>query len=457
MTTKLFEQLSSSLNELLKNNEEYNVIIEVGQEPNIHTFKYNDNNLKIIKQANVSIEVFDVIIKYIYNGIISLETIDASDIFKLLIASSEFGLEELIKHIQLFLIENHTSWLHLNFSFIYQASLKNNNLKDLQQFYTNIIEKNPIIIFDSDDFPDLSENILIDILKLENLQMNEGKIWDYVIKWGIAQNPSLPLKLDQWSEMHFLALKNSLQNCFPLIRYFQISGEDIFDKVRPYRKILDPILWEDIMLKFMTPNKNITSHILPPRINITIADNCTDNCTSEIESKLTTRNIMGRNEESFVDLMEIEPNFASALNNRGITYLKMKTFNESFADLNKLLEIEPDEAFALRIRGVTYRIEESHLFLSFKIATQDTFMCHQGFDLAYFDKVSQFKILKSETYGAFKAMIAQKFGILVEKISFWIFTNRQNKTVRPDTPIVDKFLTLTMEQVHKKHAKDKMN
>ncbi|KAF0514964.1 putative ubiquitin-specific processing protease 21 [Gigaspora margarita] len=80
-------------------------------------------------------------------------------------------------------------------------------------------------------------------------------------------------------------------------------------------------------------------------------------------------------------------------------------------------------------------------------------MCHQGFDLATFDKVSQFKILKSETYGAFKAMVAQKFGILVEKINFWIFTNRQNKTVRPDTPIVDKFLTMTMEKVHKEHAK----
>ncbi|RIB12770.1 ICP0-binding domain of ubiquitin-specific protease 7-domain-containing protein [Gigaspora rosea] len=477
MTTKFFEQLSSNLNELFKNNEEYNVIIEVGQEPNIHTFKvhsnilssrclyfkdklaaitYNDNNMKVIKQANVSIEVFDIIIKYIYNGIISLETVDASVIFELLIASSEFGLAELIKQIQLFLIENHTSWLRLNFSLIYQAVLKSNNLKDLQQFYENIIDKHPNIIFDSDDFPALSENILIYILKLDNLQMNEGKIWDYVIKWGIARNPSLPPKLDQWSEVHFLALKNSLQNCLPLIRYFQTSGEDIFDKVRPYRKILEPTLWEDIMLKFMAPNRNITSNVLPPRINITIVDNS----TSEIESKLGTRSIMGRNDESFVDLMEIEPNVASALNNSGITYLKMKKFNESFTDLNKLLEIEPDEAFALRIRGVTYRIEESHLFLSIKIVSPDIFECHQGFDLANFDnpqyplsEVLQFKILKNETYGAFKAMVAQKFGILSDQIRFWNFIKRPNETIRPEIPIVDNFLTMTMENFHKKYAR----
>ncbi|CAG8484415.1 10700_t:CDS:2 [Gigaspora margarita] len=66
-------------------------------------------------------------------------------------------------------------------------------------------------------------------------------------------------------------------------------------------------------------------------------------------------------------------------------------------------------------------------------------------------EVPQFKILKSETYGAFKAMVAQKFGILTEQIRFWIFTKRANKTVRPDIPIVDN-LTMTMEQVHKKYA-----
>ncbi|CAG8821947.1 6198_t:CDS:1, partial [Gigaspora rosea] len=39
----------------------------------------------------------------------------------------------------------------------------------------------------------------------------------------------------------------------------------IFKKVRPYQKILDPILWEDIEMKFMMPNQTITSQILPHR------------------------------------------------------------------------------------------------------------------------------------------------------------------------------------------------
>ncbi|RIB23989.1 ICP0-binding domain of ubiquitin-specific protease 7-domain-containing protein [Gigaspora rosea] len=234
------------------------------------------------------------ICRYIYNGTISLETFNASVIFELLIAFSEFGLEELIKHTQLFLIENNDSWLRLNFFHGFQTSFKN-RLKDLQQFYVNIISKHPNIIFDSDGFLTLSENILLFILNLDNLQMDEVKIWDYVIKWGIAQNPSLPSDFDQWSDEHFLTLKNSLQNCLPLIRYFQISGDDVCDKIRPYRKILGPTLWDDIMLKLVTPNKaiNITSLVLPPRTNLSTTlpsqDNITDNYASVIDPTIANK------------------------------------------------------------------------------------------------------------------------------------------------------------------------
>ncbi|RIB16238.1 hypothetical protein C2G38_1526351 [Gigaspora rosea] len=162
--------------------------------------------------------------------------------------------------------------------------------------------------------------MLIFILKLDNLQMDEGKIWDYIINWGIAQNPSLPLNPDQWSDEHFLALKSSLQNCLPLIRYFQISGEDIFEKVRPYQKILDQTLWADIMLKFMAPNKAIsTSNVLTPRKNLT--------------TTLPFRDIADKG------ITEIESNRASELRKSGKAYRIMGKYEESLIDLTKSLEI----------------------------------------------------------------------------------------------------------------------
>ncbi|CAG8638385.1 8922_t:CDS:2 [Dentiscutata erythropus] len=102
-------------------------------------------------------------------------------------------------------------------------------------------------------------------------------------------------------------------------------------------------------------------------------------------------------------------------------------------------------------------MEERQFFLSIKIITPDVFERHQGFDLANFDnpkyplsEIPHFKVLKNETYGAFKSMVAQKFGILAEQIRFWVFIIRENYTVRLDTPLTANFLPMTMEKVHKK-------
>ena len=54
--------------------------------------------------------------------------------------------------------------------------------------------------------------------------------------------------------------------------------------------------------------------------------------------------------------MEIEPNDAWALSNRGETYRMMNRYEESLADLNKSLEIESDNAWTLGSRGSTYRM-----------------------------------------------------------------------------------------------------
>jgi ubiquitin carboxyl-terminal hydrolase 7 len=76
--------------------------------------------------------------------------------------------------------------------------------------------------------------------------------------------------------------------------------------------------------------------------------------------------------------------------------------------------------------------------------TAEKFKKHQGFDLANFEDrqyplsdVDAYKILKSETYGAFKEKISRTFNFPPEQVRFWVLVNRQNKTVRPDTPIPD--------------------
>ena len=72
--------------------------------------------------------------------------------------------------------------------------------------------------------------------------------------------------------------------------------------------------------------------------------------------------------------------------------------------------------------------------------TAEKFKNHQGFDLANFNRkypfsdVYTYKILKNEKYGTFKENT-----IPPEQVRFWAFANRQNKTVRPDTPIPESY------------------
>ncbi|RIB17312.1 hypothetical protein C2G38_2187687 [Gigaspora rosea] len=68
-------------------------------------------------------------------------------------------------------------------------------------------------------------------------------------------------------EAHWLRLnfnQNTLQNCLPHIRYFQMFGNDIINNVQPYHRIFEKNLWKVIMNKYLT-NEPICFTVLPPR------------------------------------------------------------------------------------------------------------------------------------------------------------------------------------------------
>ncbi|RHZ87601.1 hypothetical protein Glove_33g181 [Diversispora epigaea] len=225
----------------------------------------NEKNIKIITKPSISSKIFDVILKYVYGGIVNLEKAETGFIFDLMLMANEFELLELSRKIEIILIEDKASWLKTHFSFVYRSIFVKENFKDLENFCNNIIVKYPNLIFDSSDFTFLPESALVSLLKRDDLQMKEVEIWDYVIKWGITQNPTLPKNLGDWTEENFLTLKTTLQQCLPHIRYFHIIHIEIYDKIRPYKKILDKQLWEDIKQHLAAPDRTIKSIILPAR------------------------------------------------------------------------------------------------------------------------------------------------------------------------------------------------
>ncbi|RHZ55709.1 hypothetical protein Glove_411g7 [Diversispora epigaea] len=288
MTFKFLEKLSQDFSELLNDKEEYNVIVEVDHKKTFtahsavlryrssyfnkeltNTVPNDDNNnFKTITKPDISAQIFEIILKYIYGGIIDTENVDSKTLFELMIAANKLEFEELSLKLENHLIESKASWLRTHFSFVYHSIFKL-KFQNLENFCNAIITKHPSIIFKSAEFTYLPESTLLSILNQDDLQMKELEIWDYLIKWGTARNHDLPEKLEEWSDENFMTLKTTVQQCLPLIRYFHIPSSDVMVKIKPYKKILDKQLWNDLKQHLLLPDRPVKSIILPPRLILT--------------------------------------------------------------------------------------------------------------------------------------------------------------------------------------------
>ncbi|GES93658.1 hypothetical protein GLOIN_2v1773702 [Rhizophagus clarus] len=287
MSTQFLSKLSQNYIELLEDSEYYDITIEVGDDPNVKFFrahmnilcyrspylrrtlaankKNNDNVLTNIKLSNISPDTFQIILKYIYGGVLSLNGQDASDVFEILLTADELLLQELIDYLQNYLIENESQWMEQHFELIHRKSFQYTSLTVIQQFCTNLMAKSPDKIFESLDFTSLPEKSLIQLIKRDDLRMEEIEVWEHILKWGFAQNPTLLEDPDNWSDDDFKIMENTLQHCIPFIRFFCLSSIEFSQKVRPYQKLFKRQLYEGLLSSYLDPNNVSTENILLPR------------------------------------------------------------------------------------------------------------------------------------------------------------------------------------------------
>ncbi|KAG0165848.1 hypothetical protein DFQ28_005241 [Apophysomyces sp. BC1034] len=108
--------------------------------------------------------------------------------------------------------------------------------------------------------------------------------------------------------------------------------------------------------------------------------------------------------------------------------------------------------------------ELQHLFMKAFIFTDKTFSLNEGFDFVNFEEKSieesQFQTLrvrKDQTYGAFKQELSESLSIPEPNFRLWFLVNRQNRTIRPDTPVPEGEENCTLEEVRKKHLPTQPN
>jgi hypothetical protein len=240
-----------------------------------------------------------------------LDQHDGSTILDLLIASDELLINELLVHIQDHLINVKTEWLKKNFSTVLHVVFERETCKDLQNYCMDKICWDPKIIFDSKEFLNFEDYILVALLKQENLQIEEIELWDYLIKWGISQlqqqkeyfseekepnitfndnninnnndkndnnndtttttttdtantttNTTTTIDLLNWDEQDLQDLGNILKECIPLIRFSEFTSGEFYDRVWPLKDIL-PLELRQNIADFQKHPENFS--ILPPR------------------------------------------------------------------------------------------------------------------------------------------------------------------------------------------------
>ena len=193
------------------------------------------------------------IFRYIYTGHINIANKTGTELLGIMIASDELKFKKLTKLTEDFIIENHHQFLKNDPVGILQIVYCCKPLVNLQEFCLKKICSEPESLFNSDKFTQLSAPLLEIILKRDDLRLDEIEIWENLIKWGLAQEQALNQDVSKWSQDDINIFKRILYKFIPLIRFYEISTKDYFNKVKPYEEILSKELRDDILKFYMIP------------------------------------------------------------------------------------------------------------------------------------------------------------------------------------------------------------
>ncbi|GBB98708.1 hypothetical protein RclHR1_00330035 [Rhizophagus clarus] len=318
MESKFHAELAQDLSLMLNDSDDFNVIIQVGEDHNMKEFRMHSNILKArspyfknalsgrstttkrktdnfkrseiieFKKSHVTPNSFEIILKYIYTGEVDLSKLSGVEILGVLVASDELLLEKLFNYVQDHLIAKQTVWVKQNYVLVLHTIFKLSNY---------------------------------------DLQIEETVAWDYLIKWGIEQTPGLVSKNNdktKWNDNNYRALKRTISHFIPLIRFVEISPADFYDKVRPYKAVIPDYIYEEIT-EFYYKNTLPKTTILPPR-----------NAKVRIESRLIKLNnaciiagwIERKNEKSISNKYNFDLLYRSSRDGININTFRTKCNNQ---------------------------------------------------------------------------------------------------------------------------------
>ncbi|CAB4476534.1 unnamed protein product [Rhizophagus irregularis] len=172
-----------------------------------------ENNIYYFTKPNIAPESFEIILNYIYGGTVSLEKFDGGKILELLVATDELCLNELLEYVQDYFIIKENDWLHENFNEYCHLIFQHDNFQKLQEHCIKMVSDDPQKFRRHGRFMQWPDNLVIGILKRDDLHLEEIDVWNILIKWGTAQI-KLPFNNpNDWTSDDFSKLALKLKDC----------------------------------------------------------------------------------------------------------------------------------------------------------------------------------------------------------------------------------------------------
>jgi len=175
----------------------------------------------------------------------------------MLVISDLINLTDLIGVLQKYLVEKRKYQLNDQFSLVHKTCFNHQSFKELQAYCDKICQHTPDIIFKAHDFTTLDKDLLIYLLENKRrLRLYEIQKWDHLIKWGMAQTPSIPFTFSPnnssydtslWLREHFRDLSVTLKPMIDLINLKGISSKEFCEKVKPFKKILEKHHYDELL------------------------------------------------------------------------------------------------------------------------------------------------------------------------------------------------------------------
>ncbi|RGB21403.1 BTB/POZ protein, partial [Rhizophagus diaphanus] len=174
------------------------------------------DGMLIFKKPNIESNLFRIILRFIYCGDVDLTKLQGPEVLKLLIAVDELDIQLLISCIQEYLTINKSDFLYKNPIEILEIVYQHEKFTDLWSFCLDKICEEPEKLINSDKFINLKAPLLELLLKRDDFALDEVIIWEGLIKWGLAQNPTIPKDVNKWSKEQFTIMERTLHRFIPL-------------------------------------------------------------------------------------------------------------------------------------------------------------------------------------------------------------------------------------------------